>query len=572
MDPVTAFGLATGILQVVDISFKALSKCQEIYRDGSLAENRSTEEVATLLSETTNRLKVIVQDVPSANSQDYTDIKDVSEKCSKTAEDLLAELAKARLDLGGGRRQAIVKGIRALRRKKFVADSQEKLETYQRVLDTRILVRLNAQSIQQAKNFHDLDQNVKDLATALYQGRITVEQLLAFQSLEIREHVDRRLDEYAKIDQELKTQAEFKQSLFFSEIYSRQESIHTAHEGTCRWIFADSGRNGEVQSHPWPSLAAWFEHGMYGPLNLIPYTHPNHYIDIHPCMRCHLINQNFHAAKTRFATNLSFSSINTNTEKGDEPYWLSGKPGSGKSTLMKYIINEFRAHVQREDAPSTEIIAASFFFWKPGSELQKNLVGFLRSLLYQLADQRPDLIPIMMNEQADSMRLPNTSQQTTLYAWTEHRLSLALRQVLNHIPSSIALYFFIDGLDEFVGDEDELISLVRLMDQTQRVKVCVSSRIEQVFRLGFARSPQIRLQDLNLPDLEKAAEERLHPILIRYFPEKKRDVEFLIEKTVNKAQGVFLWLELMTKSLKSGANSADTMHELHEKLDQTPDS
>ena len=240
---------------------------------------------------------------------------------------------------------------------------------------------------------------------------------------------------------------------------------------------------------------------------------------------------------------------------------------------MKYITNEFRTHVQREDASSPEIIAASFFFWNPGSELQKNLVGFLRSLLYQLADQRPDLIHIMINEQAGSIRTPNTSfHQTTLYAWTEHRLSLALRQVLNHLPSSIALYFFIDGLDEFVGDEDELIDLVRMMNQTPRVKACVSSRPEQVFRLGFAQSPQIRLQDLNFPDLKKAAEERLHPILIRYFPEKEKDIEFLIENTVCKAQGVFLWLEIMTKSLKKGVCNAETMQELHEKLDQTPNS
>ena len=306
MDPVTAFGHASGILQVVDVSFKALSKCREIYKDGSLAENRSVEEVTNLLSETTNRLKVSVQNVPSIESQDYTDIKDVSEKCSKTAEDLLEELAKTRLELGGGRREAIKKGFRVSRRRKFVADNQEKLETYRRVLDTRILVRLNAQSIQQAKNFHDLDQNVKDLATALYQGWNTVEQLLAFQSLEIRDLVDRRLDEYAQIDQDLKTQAQFKQSLFFSEIYSRQESIHTAHEGTCQWIFADSGRDAEVQSHPWPSFAAWFEHGMYGPLNLIPYTYPDSCIDIHLSLRCHLIDQSFDAPKTRFVTNSPF--------------------------------------------------------------------------------------------------------------------------------------------------------------------------------------------------------------------------------------------------------------------------
>lgn len=45
MDPVTAFGLVAGVLQVVDFSFRALNKCREIYKDGSLAEHRNTAEV-----------------------------------------------------------------------------------------------------------------------------------------------------------------------------------------------------------------------------------------------------------------------------------------------------------------------------------------------------------------------------------------------------------------------------------------------------------------------------------------------------------------------------------------------
>lgn len=49
MDPVTAFSLAAGILQVVDISFKALKQCRELYKDGSLAEHRDTIEVTDAL-------------------------------------------------------------------------------------------------------------------------------------------------------------------------------------------------------------------------------------------------------------------------------------------------------------------------------------------------------------------------------------------------------------------------------------------------------------------------------------------------------------------------------------------
>lgn len=49
MDPVTAFGLAAGALQVIGFSFEALSKCREIYKDGSLARNRATEELTEYL-------------------------------------------------------------------------------------------------------------------------------------------------------------------------------------------------------------------------------------------------------------------------------------------------------------------------------------------------------------------------------------------------------------------------------------------------------------------------------------------------------------------------------------------
>ncbi len=49
MDPVTAFSLAAGVLQVVDFSFQALAKCQELCKDGSLAEHRSTGEIAKYL-------------------------------------------------------------------------------------------------------------------------------------------------------------------------------------------------------------------------------------------------------------------------------------------------------------------------------------------------------------------------------------------------------------------------------------------------------------------------------------------------------------------------------------------
>ena len=273
---------------------------------------------------------------------------------------------------------------------------------------------------------------------------------------------------------------------------------------------------------------------------------------------------------------MQFISKNTNVEQGDQAYWLSGKPGSGKSTLMKYIVNEFQTHLPKEQASDSQLMAISFFFWSEGScALQKNFIGLLRSMLYQIADQRPDLISVMIESQSDLRATSYTGyNHIALHAWTEQRLLSVFKELLPRLPSSLDMYFFVDGLDEFLGDEDDLISLVHFISQTPRVKVCVSSRPDQIFRHGFAQSPQIRLQDLNYQDTMKVAKDTLYPVLFKPYLRRREEyeIEELIWETVNKSQGVFLWLVLMLKSLKRGAHNSDTIPELGQRLDRTPDT
>jgi len=51
MDPAAAFGLAAAVLQVLQFSFEALGKCRELYQNGCLAENKSTQEITLHLGE-----------------------------------------------------------------------------------------------------------------------------------------------------------------------------------------------------------------------------------------------------------------------------------------------------------------------------------------------------------------------------------------------------------------------------------------------------------------------------------------------------------------------------------------
>lgn len=243
---------------------------------------------------------------------------------------------------------------------------------------------------------------------------------------------------------------------------------------------------------------------------------------------------------------------------------------------MKFISSEVQTNVRTREALTkwtggSDLVVASFYFWNAGTTLQKSLRGLLRSLLFQIANRRQDLMPIMMQRKTSSVDIPFESfESVQIHTWTEERLLSTLQWFLTHKPTSISLCFFIDGLDEFVGDEDMLVATIRLLNDTPQVRVCVSSRPEQIFRQGFSASPQLRLQDLNREDIEKAATDILFPPLTQRFLQEKEEIVWLIKDVIYKAQGVFLWLELMAKDLKKGVYSGDTLPELRARLKVTP--
>ncbi|KAL8918399.1 MAG: hypothetical protein Q9208_007369 [Pyrenodesmia sp. 3 TL-2023] len=525
---------------VVDVSLRALSACREIHTNGSLAEHSDIQEISQCLLETTQHLEKSYTNVPASGAKHSNDVIDVSKKCSETAAEILTELSKLQRDPKGGFRQSLGKSILVFRKKKFLADTQGKLDRYREVLNTRILSKLDFHALQQIESYNTLDQKVKDLAVALSEGRNIYEQVLATHTTTIKEHIDRRFHDRAHEEAKLRNWQQFKDSLFYPEITARQDDIARSHEGTCRWIFGQTQAGNETQT-------------MGGNLNACA--------------------QHRNVEETRPQPWSNFKDWLEGDSK--DPYWLSGKPGSGKSTLMKYISTEFSSYCQSHDTLSAwgDAVTCSFFFWNLGSPLQKNYGGFLRSFLHQIAEQKPEMIPIM-NDQYH----PTKSSQIGLYGsssihtWTEKRLDEALARFLKTKPPSMRVCMFIDGLDEFVGDEDRLIDTIHLLSHASGTKVCASSRPEQIFRRGFAASPQLKLQDLNYPDIYKATVERLMPDLKAHVSCTQYKLDSLVHQVVEKSQGIFLWADLMTKDLKKGARNADSIEELGERLERTPET
>ena len=74
-------------------------------------------------------------------------------------------------------------------------------------------------------------------------------------------------------------------------------------------------------------------------------------------------------------------------------YWIAGKAGCGKSTLMKFIAKDRRTWSGLQQwAGTDELVVASYFFWAAGTDLQKNQEGLLRALLHSVLGKQRDLI------------------------------------------------------------------------------------------------------------------------------------------------------------------------------------
>jgi energy-coupling factor transporter ATP-binding protein EcfA2 len=85
------------------------------------------------------------------------------------------------------------------------------------------------------------------------------------------------------------------------------------------------------------------------------------------------------------------SSLSLWLETGTGIFWIQGKPGSGKSTLMSYLKDHSqtkyfaRAHCQ-------DLIIIRFFFnFRAHSGISNSFKGLLRAFLFQLTSDIPKL-------------------------------------------------------------------------------------------------------------------------------------------------------------------------------------
>ncbi|CAN9243200.1 unnamed protein product [Alternaria alternata] len=141
-----------------------------------------------------------------------------------------------------------------------------------------------------------------------------------------------------------------------------------------------------------------------------------------------------------------------------------------------------------------------------------------------------------------------------------------------HTQSGKRLCFFIDGLDEYVGDSRDVIQLVGVLRDLEHVKICVSSRQWNEFEDAFGknRTDKLYMQDFNHQDIDAYINVFKYDNNYQELEDRETLGKELIQEIVTAANGVFLWVVLVVRSLQDGLCEADSIARLQQRLRKLP--
>ena len=263
-------------------------------------------------------------------------------------------------------------------------------------------------------------------------------------------------------------------------------------------------------------------------------------------------------------------------------FWIKGKPGSGKSTLMKYISSNASTYeALHRWAGSSRLLTAKFFFWLAGSfPLQRTQLGLLRSILYELLSKMPEMIRSVLPKCYEQARNGRTSQN-----WTLEELHAAFDRLTVGCDESTRICLFIDGLDEYDCSAEsgnsvpattrEIAKTMIKFASKDNVKVCISSRPRNAFEHAFKNTVRFKmiLSEYTTIDIRHYVSSCFNDD--ETFNELVKDnqqYEKLVDHITDMSDGVWLWVAYAVKDICEGLDDGDSLDTIIGRLGELPTS
>ncbi|EJT73268.1 ankyrin repeat domain-containing protein [Gaeumannomyces tritici R3-111a-1] len=231
--------------------------------------------------------------------------------------------------------------------------------------------------------------------------------------------------------------------------------------------------------------------------------------------------------------------------------WIKGKPGAGKSTLMKHALRHC------EEVFDDHLIV-TYFFNARGEIFEKTPLGMLRSIVYQLLDKDDTLyerfLPIY-----EKQRVCKEGE----WAWSRAQLEDFIRSVVNKRQSK-PLLLLIDALDECdnrdvrdVVDFLEILS-INAVQVGVTLRTCLSSR----------HYPNVSMRKTLELTVEASAEHEMD--IVTYIKRRLEGHDNDIKAKVwRKAGGIFMWVVIVVSLLNRAYNDG-RLEAMHKALEEVP--
>ena len=146
MDPLTAFNLVSGIIQLIDFSSRVILKGKEVYENGASHEYEALQIMTAYLTSLRKDLQVPsdVQNFRADLTPDEKTITELADKCGDTAFQLTRKLQDLKVEGPHRKLQVVTKTIKAHWRKRELQEMQERLNGYRNALDTQVLINIRS--------------------------------------------------------------------------------------------------------------------------------------------------------------------------------------------------------------------------------------------------------------------------------------------------------------------------------------------------------------------------------------------------------------------------------------------
>ncbi|KAF8248994.1 hypothetical protein K440DRAFT_677960, partial [Wilcoxina mikolae CBS 423.85] len=245
--------------------------------------------------------------------------------------------------------------------------------------------------------------------------------------------------------------------------------------------------------------------------------------------------------------------------------YIQGKPGSGKSTLVKY----FKENLLRMVPSASPAIIACFFYTFREGERQRSHYNMLRSILYDILNQDESCFFHFQPEYREYRKLQEQGYEY-LQDWHYKSLKKILLSIGDR-PTMKQLYLIIDAVDEsYEKDRRDILQLLfNLCSKNKNhcvVRVFVASRpVGEIQRYTAKFQGIIRMQDMNQHDISH--------FVRSFFSETGFPADIVDRATnyiVTHSHGVFLWVRLVCDELDNYATVGSTEKQIFDFLESLP--